>query len=156
MLNVISYHTHLEYFYYWTICSTERYKAIEHKCDPWQMGNESPQFREHGLRFSRVTALLKEEGCSCWSHEVLLWRVVLWRGGEASRALLLSGSSYLSRHLSAVWCASFLCEERLVGKLQVEQSSELTEGWDLRITYILYAQSGKISLNAVLMKTLEG
>lgn len=41
ILNVISYHPHLEYFYYWTICSTERYMATEHKCDPWQMGNES-------------------------------------------------------------------------------------------------------------------
>lgn len=43
-----------------------------------------------------------------------------------------------------------------MGKLQVEQSSESTEGRDLRITYVLYTQSGKISLNAVLMKTLEG
>lgn len=80
---------------------------------------------------------------------------MLWRGGEANRALLLSGPSDLSRHLSAVWCASFLCEERLVGKLQVEQSSEPAEGRDLRITYVLYTQSGKISLNAVLIKTLE-
>lgn len=141
ILNVISYHPHLEYFYYWTICSTVRYMATEHKCDPWQMGNESggsfyPQFREDGLSSSRVTVLLEEEGWgrSCWSHEALLWGVVLWRGGEANRALLLSGPSYLSRPLSAVWCASFLCEERLVGKLQVEQSSEPTEGRDLRIT----------------------
>lgn len=81
---------------------------------------------------------------------------MLWRAGEANRALLLGGPSYLSRPLSAVWCASFLCEEHLVGKLQVEQSSEPTEGRDLRMTYVLYTQSGKISLNAVLMKTLEG